>query len=95
MTIDGESSPTTKDYMFLSSYTPVVGDRVIIEEISGSYVVLGAVVTAPAAVAADTATLANRVRQYSNTSQYVEFTYFNSNLWVKINGDNQFALAKG
>ena len=31
LTIDGESSPTTKDYMFLSSYTPVVGDRVIID----------------------------------------------------------------
>lgn len=107
LTIDGESSPTTKKYMFLASYTPTVGDRVIVEEISGSYVVIGAVVTTPATVGhastadtattattANTATLAHHVRQYSNTSEYVEFTYFNSNLWVKINGGTQFALAK-
>lgn len=96
LTIDGESAPTAKNYMFLGSYTPVVGDRVLIEEISGSYVVLGKVVATPAKV--DLATMALRVRQYSNNpsgSNYVEFTYFNSNLWVKINGGTQFALAKG
>lgn len=90
LTIDGETSPTTKEYMFLGSYTPVVGDRVLIEEISDSYVVLGAVVSTP--------TLTRRIRQYSDNptgSNYVEFTYFNSNLWVRINGGTQFALAKG
>ncbi len=99
LTIDGESSPTTKKYMFLGSYSPAVGDRVIAEEISGSYVVLGKVVDAPATVAhADNATMARRVRQYSDNptgNNYVEFTYFSSNLWVRINGSDQFALAKG
>lgn len=92
LTIDGESTPTTKKYLFLSSYTPVVGDRVLIEEISGTYVVIGKVVSTPGRV--EVATLAHRVRQYSNTSDYVEFTYFNDNLWAKINGNSQFAIAK-
>lgn len=39
--IDGEETPTEKDYMFLSSYSPAVDDRVLIEEISDTYVVLG------------------------------------------------------
>lgn len=51
LTIDGEDSPTTKKYMFLSSYTPAVGDRVVVEETSDSYVVLGKVVKTPATVA--------------------------------------------
>ncbi len=41
--IDGESTPTTKKYKRLSSYSPVVNDRVLIAEIGGSYVVLGKV----------------------------------------------------
>ncbi len=39
--IDGESSGTTKKYVYLSSYTPTVNDRVLIAEVAGSYVVLG------------------------------------------------------
>ncbi len=58
--VDGESSPTTKKYMFLGSYSPAVGDRVIAEDISGSYVVLGKIVDTPATVAhANTATTAS------------------------------------
>lgn len=41
LTIDGEDAPTRKKYYILKSYTPVVGDRVLIEEISDSYIVLG------------------------------------------------------
>lgn len=44
LTIDGETSPTTKAYMWLDPYYPEIGDRVLIAEISGSYVVLGKVV---------------------------------------------------
>ena len=51
VTVDGETDPTTKDYLFLSSYTPHVGDRVLIEEISGTYVVIGKVAKTPATVA--------------------------------------------
>lgn len=39
--IDGESEPTTKNYMWLAPYRPSVGDRVLIAEVSGSYVILG------------------------------------------------------
>lgn len=66
VTVDGEDSPTTKQYMFLNSYSPTVGDRVLIEEISGSYVILGKVTnvyTAPAVSHADSATNAD-VSQY-------------------------------
>jgi hypothetical protein len=44
LTIDGESSPTTKEYRFLASYKPQVGDRVLVAETGDSYVVLGKVV---------------------------------------------------
>lgn len=50
VTIDGESSATTKKYLFLSSYVPHIGDRVLIAEISDSYVVLGKVANTPATV---------------------------------------------
>ena len=45
VTIDGESSASTKKYSYLASYVPAAGDRVIIEEISGSYVIMGKLVT--------------------------------------------------
>ena len=45
LTIDGESSPTTKEYRFLNSYIPQVGDRVLVAETGDSYVVLGKVVS--------------------------------------------------
>lgn len=115
--IDGEEDATEKKYHYLASYVPAAGDRVLIEEIGDSYVVIGKVIDqysssgqaryassagsagsatrATTASTADVATLANRIRQYSNTTQYVEFTYFNGNLWVNINGNTQFALAKG
>ena len=41
---DGEESATQKRYMRLSSYTPVVGDRVMLVEISGTYVIIGKVI---------------------------------------------------
>lgn len=42
--IDGEDAGTTKSYTRLSSYSPAVGDRVLIAQIAGSYVILGKVV---------------------------------------------------
>jgi len=45
VTIDGEEAPTTKKYMWLNSYLPQVGDRVLIAEIGGSYVILGKLTT--------------------------------------------------
>lgn len=40
---DGESTTSSKYYSCLSSYSPVVGDRVLIANIAGTHVVLGKV----------------------------------------------------
>lgn len=44
LVIDGEDEPTTKKYTYLASYVPAATDRVLIEEISGSYVIIGKVI---------------------------------------------------
>lgn len=38
---DGEDSASTKGYMKLSSYSPTVGDRVILLRCNGTYIILG------------------------------------------------------
>lgn len=43
--IDGEDEPTTKKYTYMASYVPTANDRVLIEEISGSYVIMGKVIS--------------------------------------------------
>lgn len=43
--IDGEDEPTTKKYTYMASYVPAANDRVLIEEISGSYVIVGKVIS--------------------------------------------------
>lgn len=43
--IDGEDLPTTKKYTYMASYVPAANDRVLIEEISGSYVIMGKVIS--------------------------------------------------
>ena len=48
LTLDGESSPTTKKYHYLASYEPAVNDRVLVEEVGDSYVVIGKVIDATA-----------------------------------------------
>lgn len=73
LTIDGDTSATTKEYMFLSPYYPENGDRVLIEEVGGQYVVLGKVISDPAQAAiarralnADNATVAGTVKHVHN-----------------------------
>ena len=107
--IDGEETPTTKEYLFLDSYQVHVGDRVLVEEFEDTYVVLGAVVKTNSLIHAsyaDNANYANRagsvtgsvvasgVKPYSDSSTTIQFTVFNGNLWVK-QGNTQWALAKG
>lgn len=41
---DGETVASGKQYPYLSSYTPVAGDRVLLARVSSSYVILGKVV---------------------------------------------------
>ena len=43
--IDGEDLPTTKKYTYMQSYVPAQGDRVLIEEVGGSYVIMGKVIS--------------------------------------------------
>lgn len=43
--IDGENEPTKKTYTYLASYVPTVGDRVLIEDVGSSYVILGKVIS--------------------------------------------------
>ena len=43
--IDGEDEPTTKKYTYMASYVQAANDRVLIEEISGSYVIMGKVIS--------------------------------------------------
>ena len=43
--IDGEDDPTTKKYTYMASYIPAANDRVLIEEIGGSYVIMGKVIS--------------------------------------------------
>lgn len=61
ITIDGENAATVKPYLWLSPYRPSVGDRVLIEEVGGQYVILGKVTNDVAASA-----LANNVTNRIN-----------------------------
>jgi hypothetical protein len=45
LTIDGEDEPTTKKYTYMASYVPTAGDRVLIEEVGGSYVIMGKIIS--------------------------------------------------
>lgn len=59
--IDGEDTPTTKKYTYMASYVPTANDRVLIEEISGSYVIMGKVISdvASSGIAREAATATN------------------------------------
>ena len=79
--LDSETEATTKDYKYLASYVPAVGDRVLIEQISGTYVIIGKIISSKAnagqaahATSATTATTANRVNNnYSSTAADIYF----------------------
>lgn len=40
---DGEETPSEKQYAYLSSYTPTIGDRVLLGVLGGTYIILGKV----------------------------------------------------
>ena len=42
--VDGEDLPTTKKYTYMASYVPTANDRVLLEEVGGSYVIVGKVI---------------------------------------------------
>ena len=74
LTIDGEDAPTTKKYTYVASYVPTANDRVLIEEISGSYVIMGKVISdvassgiARQADAATTATVSDTTKGFDSS----------------------------
>lgn len=82
--IDGEDEPTTKKYHYLASYVPAAGDRVLIEEIGDSYVVIGKVIDtysdsgiarrASTAASADSAKNANHATTASSATSATSAT---------------------
>ena len=70
--IDGEDEPTTKKYTYMASYVPEANDRVLIEEIGGSYVIMGKVINdytdSGIARQADTATNATNAVNATNAT---------------------------
>ena len=81
VTIDGEETATTKKYMWLASYLPVVGDRVLIEEISGTYVIIGKLTNDRTA---STKALYCSNNASSGDNGYVSFCIFNGDLYFGL-----------
>lgn len=79
--IDGEDAPTTKSYMWLASYRPIEGDRVLIEEISGTYVILGKL-TRDRIASAQARSVENRRTQHDDG--YVAFGIYNGELYYGL-----------
>ena len=67
--IDGETTATTKHYKYIASYIPAVNDRVLIEEIGDSYVIVGKVISSPS-----DAGKANSLKPYSSGNSKIEET---------------------
>src|SRR5699024_4505151 len=38
---DGEEVPSEKEYSYLASYSPNIGDRVLLASVAGTYVIMG------------------------------------------------------
>jgi hypothetical protein len=41
ITFDGEESASEKQYAYLASYKPSIGDRVLLANVSGTYIIMG------------------------------------------------------
>lgn len=81
--IDGEESPTEKEYKFISSYQPQVDDRVLIEEVGESYVVLGALTATSITPPGSTYTL-----QSGNTANIVQLVDGSGSVVSTVTVDN-------
>lgn len=100
--IDGEDTPTTKKYTYMASYVPTANDRVLIEEISGSYVIMGKVISevsnsgiARQATNADHATSADALNGASTVNGYLVTNYhqaYNSQIGYYIDSLTVSAL---
>ena len=92
--IDGEDEPTTKKYTYMASYVPEANDRVLIEEIGGSYVIMGKIISdtassgiarmAQSAVNAENATNATNAENATNATNAE--TAATSDVSTKTNG---------
>jgi hypothetical protein len=100
--IGGEDEPTNKVYRYLASYVPSNGDRVLIEEIGDSYVVLGKVIDqysdsgkARTASTADTADKATSASSATNATNATNATYTNYVKSYSGSSNIQFAYFNG
>lgn len=103
--IDGETEPTTKKYHYLASYSPTAGDRVLIEEINDSYVVIGKVIeayqdsgiarTAQTAVTAQTATSATTASSATSATSATKATQDESGNNIKATYAADLTVSNG
>lgn len=97
ITIDGENAATVKPYLWLSPYRPRVGDRVLIEEVSGQYIILGKV-TNDIAASALAYNITNRIG--AGDAGYVCLGIKGGDLYFGLapydgSGNTMYKLAKG
>ncbi|MEF9892644.1 MAG: hypothetical protein RR738_04880 [Anaerorhabdus sp.] len=85
--IDGEDTPTKKKYAYASTYVPHVGDRVAIEEIAGTYIVMFAIVDkfSECGIAKSVAAASNSAGGTDDSIQ-VYFIYWNSAFYISQSG---------
>lgn len=88
--LDGESNARVKEYKCLGSYVPTVNDRVMVVAISGTYVVMGNVVSAPSsgggvADAAKKLETARNIRLQGDVSGNVNFDG-SANVIITVDG---------
>lgn len=84
LVLDGEVATTQKYYKYLESYHPTVGDRVLVEEISGTYVVLGKVTDS----ASSSEIIATKVKStYNSTDATIQLGKYSGMFYIKATGD--------
>jgi hypothetical protein len=76
VTIDGETSPTTKKYTFIQGYYPQTGDRVVIAEVGNQYVILGKLATSRLQSSA------RFVNDQQTTNRNIYFSTLNNEFWI-------------
>ena len=83
--IDGETEPTAKKYKFIANYVPVANDRVLIEEVGDSYVVIGRVTDNTNSTRARTSDYVWN-RSHSDRTYGIAFKESNSRFYIAYAG---------
>lgn len=94
---DGETDPTVKKFKYLNSYYPKLNDKVIVDEVGGSFVILGAITddysttaTAKKAETATTSTTATNAtysdalnNKYNSLYPYIQLGFYSNNYYIR------------